>query len=350
MLLRVDTLTDRRPATRRDLSVESPLRIAADEYMKRMWRIVSRTESLVPTGVLYLKTPLPTLDEFRDELRDAIVDDPELSPRRAFLRVNQDLDIDGWTFDADVIDDALRGYPLVVSTVCVGEHVVVLAFTRTGTWIFDIAGMHDLRTVPKSDGLRNLVEKIIGRSVDDADVKNMPERGTEVSYDDFLSSPPVIYDGVRLLNIVNLQEWQGPNDDMCLIWCTMFTWTLFVGRCVESTDVDQSIYECWCIFREHVVVKTWLKVGEVGEVAIRRKNLVYAFDIVAFGRMSPHTRSFEWTYLEADEIIGDFFCDVADGREYDFSGIRYRYIVPFHSNASFQSLADAAAASAAAQA
>lgn len=344
MLLRVDKLTDRRPATLRDMSVASPLRIAADEYMKRLWRIVCRTESLVPPGVLYLKTPLPTLVEFRGHLRDAIVDHPELSPKRIFQRVNEELDVDGWRIDLDVIRDALRGYSLVVSTVCVGEHVVVLAFTRTGTWIFDVAGMYDLRLEPKNTGLRNIVETIIGRSVDDADVKNLPKRGENASYDDFLSALPVIYDSVRVLNVVNLQEWQGDNDNMCLLWCTMFTWTLFVAGCVDSDDIDQSIYVCWCTMREHIVVERWVRVGEV---VIRRKNLIHAFDIVAFGRMSPDARSFEWSYLEADRAIGDFFCDIADGREYDFYGIRYQYIVPFHPNAQFKALVAAAAEAAA---
>ena len=68
------------------------------------------------------------------------------------------------------------------------------------------------------------------------------------------------------------------------------------------------------------------------------------------GNISGHPRSFEWPYLCADTAIGDLFMDTIDlaAPNHTFkyeelvSTLQYKWIVPFKSDARFDSLVVAA--------
>ena len=196
----------------------SSLMVASRRYLNQLRSMRQRTDEVVRhSKVCVLSNRIPSDAEFQGALLFAWRMHPTLSPRALFQVVNEQLDIDGWTMDIKHVKKMLKDYSVVVCTIRTHEHVITCAFTRKATWIFDVAGMHDLS---KRSRVRDLVESLIACRVCDATVSNMPQLGGNVGVDAYLSSYPMIWDGpggkVCILNCVNLQEWQGgATDDMC---------------------------------------------------------------------------------------------------------------------------------------
>ena len=341
-----------------DLLPGSCLVVATEMYVRSLRKIQWRTAEVVRGSVCVLTRDLPTDEELREALTSAHRAQPTLSPRALFQLVNEELNIDGWTLDMPRVKETLTRHPVVIATVRTCAHVITLVFTRKTTLLFDVAGMHDLRGDVSEDPVaheqqrkvRELVESLIGCSVRSAKLTNMPKAGENIDLEDYLDSKPIEWTGpkgsVCVLNCLNLQELRGSNDDMCLLWTALFTWTLSVFfEATTRVRIERCIYECSCVLREYILVKDW---GE-RVVTLRQRNFVLAFDIVCFGNISEQG-FLQWCYLDADRVIGDFFMDIMyiaepdDEFDYDalVSKLQYKGFTPVRRDPRFDSLVVAA--------
>ena len=340
-----------------DLLPGSRLVVATEMYVRSLRKIQWRTAEVVRGSVCVLTRDLPTDEQLRGALTSAHRAQPTLSPRALFQAVNEELNVDGWTLDMPRVKQMLTRHPVVIATVRTCAHVITLVFTIKTTLLFDVAGMYDLRDpLPlgvaheQQRKVRELVESLIGCSVHGAKLTNMPKAGENIDLEDYLDSKPIEWTGpdgsVCILNCLNLQELRGSNDDMCLLWTALFTWTLSVFfEATTRVRIERCIFECFCVLREYILVKDW---GERA-VTLRQRNFVLAFDIVCFGNICEQGFR-QWSYLDADSVIGDFFMDIVyiaepdDEFKYDalVSKLQYKGLVPFRRDPRFDSLVVAA--------